>query len=77
MRHLEMAKEVERLVLEGMKFEEAYYTTLEIYKETRNTADQSNSYENKKTFNDIIPPGTDLDNGEVYNESTGETVKEL
>lgn len=30
-----------------------------------------------KTFNDIITPGTDLDNGEIYDIETGQTIKEL
>ena len=77
-RGLEMAKEVEKLFFEGMSIDEAYITVLEMYNEkTRNTADQSNSYEDIKSINDIIPSGTDLDNGEVYDEYTGETVKEL
>lgn len=72
-----IAKEVEKLTLEGMTFDEALDKAIEIYKETRNTADQSNSYENKKTFNDIVSDSEDLDNGGIYNIETGETVKEL
>lgn len=30
-----------------------------------------------KEFEDIIPPGTDIDNGEVYREDTGVTIKDL
>lgn len=30
-----------------------------------------------KRFNEIIPPGTDIDNGEVYREDTGTTIKDL
>lgn len=30
-----------------------------------------------KRFEDIIPPGTDLDNGEVYKKDTGVTIKDL
>lgn len=30
-----------------------------------------------KNINEIIPPGTDIDNGEVYREDTGVTIKDL
>lgn len=30
-----------------------------------------------KNINEIIPPGTDIDNGEVYREDTGTTIKDL
>lgn len=39
--------------------------------------DQNNQSTLKITFKDILPPGTDLDNGEVYDEITGKTIKEL
>ena len=60
-KELEMAKEVARIYLEIADYSEALKKVEEMYKEkTRNTADQSNSYENNKTFNDIIPLETDL-----------------
>lgn len=30
-----------------------------------------------KTFKDSIPPDEDIDNGEIYNIETGETIREL
>lgn len=39
--------------------------------------DQNNQSTLKITFKDILSPGTDLDNGEVYDEITGKTIKEL
>lgn len=39
--------------------------------------DQNNQSTLKITFKDILPPGTDLDNVEVYDEITGKTIKEL
>ncbi|MDU7069435.1 MAG: hypothetical protein E6343_15875, partial [Clostridium perfringens] len=39
--------------------------------------DQSNQCTQKYKLNHILPPGTDLDNGVIYDKETGETVKEL
>ena len=43
----------------------------------RNSTDQGESYEHDITFDNIIPLGTDIDNGEIYDIETGETVGEL
>lgn len=39
--------------------------------------DQNNQSTNKIMFDDIVPLGTDLDNGELYDEITGKTIKEF
>lgn len=39
--------------------------------------DQSNQCTQEINLKDILPPGMDLDNGEIYDIGTGETVKEL
>lgn len=39
--------------------------------------DQSNQCTQEINLKDILPPGIDLDNGEIYDIGTGETVKEL
>ncbi|HII4461066.1 hypothetical protein P6O24_04325 [Clostridium perfringens] len=39
--------------------------------------DQSNQCTQEINLKDILPPGMDLDNGEIYDIETGETVKEL
>lgn len=75
-KELEMAKEVARIYLEITDYSEALTKVEEMYKKVQTQATTQGN-EHTKTFNDIIPLGTDLDNGEVYNESTGETVKEL
>ena len=50
----------------------------EQYKKAHYSTDQSKSYEHLKTFNDIkIPPGTDIDNDQVYIKETGEIFKDL
>ncbi|HFD2043489.1 TPA: hypothetical protein ACF2DM_000295 [Clostridium perfringens] len=39
--------------------------------------DQSNQCTQEINLKDILPSGMDLDNGEIYDIATGETVKEL
>lgn len=39
--------------------------------------DQSNQCTQETIYKDIISPKYDLDNGELYDRETGETVKEL
>ncbi|XZH20804.1 hypothetical protein ACSW87_04850 [Clostridium perfringens] len=39
--------------------------------------DQSNQCTQEFKLNHILPPGIDLDNGEIYDIETGETIKEL
>ena len=41
------------------------------------STDQDKSKGLDKNINEIIPPGTDIDNGEVYREDTGVTIREL
>lgn len=48
----------------------------EIKRECQGT-DQSNQSTQEINLKDILPPGMDLDNGEIYDIETGETVKEL
>ena len=60
-----------------------YYESGTSYKEAiekvkaLHSTDQDKSKEHNEYFENIIPPGTDIDNGEVYNLSTGETIKDL
>ena len=68
----ERLEEIRRLVEEGKTFEEA----LEIvkgYKESDQTIPSNHS----KTIKDIIPPGTDLDNDQLYDIESGQTIRDL
>lgn len=68
----ERLEEIRRLVEEGKTFEEA----LEIvkgYKESDQTI-PSNQY---KMIKNIIPPGTDLDNDQLYDIESGQTIRDL
>ena len=72
---IEKAKEIERLVLSGLSFNAALIKVTRKYKKAPCTTDQSKSKEHNKTFNDIIPPHTDLDNGILYKIAIGEEVE--
>lgn len=77
-KELEMAKEIEVASLyTKLNISAATRLVSEQYKKTHNSTDQSKSYEHKKTFNDIIPPGEDVDNGQVYDKFTGNTIRDL
>ncbi len=43
------------------------------YKES----DQTIPSNHNKTINDIVPPGTDLDNGEIFDIESGQPIGEL
>ncbi|MGG7057565.1 hypothetical protein ACQPUZ_04635 [Clostridium tertium] len=73
-RELEIAKEIEEIALAHN------ISTLELieqYKKAQSLTDQDKGKEHNKTINDIIPLGIDLDNGEIYDIETGQTIREL
>ena len=49
----------------------------EAQKKSRKLTDQSKASDNEYLFNSIIAPREDIDNGEIYNRGTGETIREL
>lgn len=77
-KELEMAKEIEKELL-------SLNAELGIHADTREVVEQykkscSNAGKQKEqpqTFNDIIPLGTDIDNGQVYDNLTGNTIRDL
>ena len=75
-RYLDIADETKRLYQEGMGFDAALTKAKEMYEEAQSPATNKGK-EHEKSFNDIIPLGTDIDNGEVFDKITGKTVKEL
>lgn len=68
----EDAAEVVKLYFEGKTFQEA----MEIVKSYYPT-DQSKDNSQEIDINDIIAPGENIDNGQVYSEVTGETLRDL
>lgn len=77
---LELAREVEKVkedMTNQLNVNAVTRLVAEQYKKAHYSTDQSKSYEHLKTFNDIIPPGTDIDNDQVYIKETGEIFKDL
>lgn len=76
--NLEIAKETEKLTLEGLSFNAALRKAKEMHKEkTLSSTNQSKSKEHTEIFNSIITPEEDIDNGEVFDINTGITKREL
>lgn len=81
----DIAKEVaiktqERLRTEGGDLQTIIAEELlnETQKKSRKLTDQSKASDhNKNNFENIIAPGEGIDNGEIYNKHTGETIRDL
>lgn len=81
----DIAKEVAIRTQERLKSEEGELQTIiteellnEAQKRSRKLTDQSNASDHKKNnFETIISPGEGIGNGEIYNEHTGETIRDL
>ncbi|MDZ5016738.1 hypothetical protein GNF72_16210 [Clostridium perfringens] len=63
---VETGEELKEVLLEELEKEIAHYST-----------DQSKSYEHVKLINDIIADDEDIDNGEVFDIKSGETIRDL
>ena len=73
-----IADETTRLYREDLSYKEAFKKVTEMYKEKApRETDQDILKEHNKTFNDIITPQQDLDNGEIFDRETGRTVRDL
>ena len=72
-KELKIAREIERIALENNI---SVQYLIEQYKKAQSPATKQGK-ELTKTINDIIPPGTDIDNGQVYIKETGEVLKDL
>lgn len=75
--YLEMAEETKRLTMEGLEFNAALRKVKEMYKERAQSLATTQEKEHNKTFNNIISDKEDIDNNEVYDISTGQTIREL
>ena len=74
--YLDQAKEVDLLMREGLTYEAALRKVKSMYEKAQSLAAKQGK-EHNKTFNDIISETEDLDNGEVYDKLTGQTIREL
>lgn len=81
----DIAKEVAIRTQERFKNEGGELQTIiteellkEAQKNSRKFTDQSKASDhNKNNFETIIAPGEGIDNGEIYNEDTEETIRDL
>lgn len=78
-KELEIAKEVENIKLNtdiNISTEDMAKLVSGQYKKAQSLATKQGKEQDKIT-NDIIPPGTDIDNDQVYIKETGEIFKDL
>lgn len=74
--NLEIAKEAAIIYFEeNITADEAIKKVKEKYLDTDQSIQGTNS--NEITFKDILPSSVDLDNGEIYDKLTGETIRTL
>jgi len=74
---LDMAREVELLMRDGLSYQVALKQVKEMYKKTRSLTDQSIENENTKTTGYIIADNEDIDNNEIYDLESGQTIRDL
>ena len=75
-KELEMAKEVVRIYEEQKSYKEAYREVEEMYKKSCSSPGSIRNNDTKTT-DCIISDLEDIDNGEIYDIETGETIGEL
>jgi len=75
---LEVSKEIETAYLySNLNAAAAEREVLEQYKKAQSLTDQDKGKEPMKELNNIITDSEDLDNGQVYDKLTGNTIREL
>lgn len=74
--HLEIAEETKRLTMEGLEFNSALRKAKEMYKKSCSLPGSIRNNDTKTTTS-IISDNEDLDNGEIYNIKTGQTIRDL
>ncbi len=74
---LDMSKEVDLLMREGLSYQAALRQVKEIYEKAHSLTDQSIENESMKLLNKIITDKEDIDNNEIYNIESGQTIREL
>lgn len=74
---LDMAKEVNLLMREGLSYQAALRQVKEMYEKAHSLCDQTKENEPMKPLQNIITDKEDIDNGEGYEINTGQTIKDL
>lgn len=75
---IRIAEETAKLMQQDgtLTFTAALRQAKEMYKKELSATDQSKQIDTK-TFKDIIPHGTDIDNSELFDIASGNTIKDL
>lgn len=74
---LDMSKEVDLLMREGLSYQAALRQVKEMYKKAHSLTDQSIENESMKLLQNIITDKEDIDNNEIYNIESGQTIRDL
>lgn len=76
---LEMAKEVDLIMREGLSYQAALRQVKEMYSNKKKVAPVPASFRNNdtKTTDYIIADGEDIDNNEIYDRESGQTIRDL
>lgn len=74
---LDMSKEVDLLMREGLSYQAALRQVKEMYKKAHSLCDQTIENESMKPLQNIITDKEDIDNNEIYNIESGQTIREL
>jgi hypothetical protein len=62
---------------EGLSYQSALRQVKEMYEKAHSLCDQTKENEQMKLLNKIIPPGTDIDNDQIYIEDNGQVLRDL
>ena len=74
---LDMSKEVDLLMREGLSYQAALRQVKEMYKKAHSLCDQTIENESMKPLQNIITDKEDIDNNEIYNIESGQTIRDL
>ncbi|MDY4606870.1 hypothetical protein [Clostridium tertium] len=74
---LDMSKEVDLLMREGLSYQAALRQVKEMYEKAHSLTDQSIENESMKPLQNIITDKEDIDNNEIYDIESGQTISEL
>lgn len=74
---LDMAKEVDLLMREGLSYEAALRQVKEMYEKAHSLCDQTKENEQMKLLQNIITDKEDIDNNEIYGIESGQTIRDL
>lgn len=74
---LDMSKEVDLLMREGLSYQAALRQVKEMYEKAHSLCDQTKENEPMKPLQNIITDKEDIDNNEIYDIDSVKTIKQL